>query len=126
MYDQVGLEKIGAALGVQYILLPGIVEFDRTMVERFDLVGLRTVQTRTVTLRLSLQMWNLTSGEFLWESFGEGMMTREVLSESRGSIGTIARNIWRGMIEDLLQGKTESFYHGVEPVYANPLQKSQE
>ena len=67
MYDQVGLEKIGAALGVQYILLPGIVEFDRTMVERFDLVGLRTVQTRTVTLRLSLQLWNVKSGEFLWE-----------------------------------------------------------
>ncbi|UCE62663.1 MAG: hypothetical protein JSU59_07165, partial [Nitrospirota bacterium] len=73
-----------------------------------------------------LQLWNVTSGEFLWESFGEGMMTREVLSESRGSIGTIARNIWRGMIEDLLQGKTSSYYTGVEPVYARPLSKTQE
>ncbi len=70
-------------------------------------------------------MWDVKSGEILWESFGEGMMTREVLSESRGSIGTIARNIWRGMIEDLLQGKTNSHYTGVEPVYARPLPKAQ-
>ena len=126
IYDQTGLEKIGVALKVRYLLLPGIVEFDRSMIERFDLVGLRTVQTRTVTLRLSLQLWDVTSGIFLWESFGEGMMTREVLSESRGSMGTIARNIWRSMIEDLLKGKTDSYYAGVEPVYARPLQKAQE
>ena len=126
IYDRAGLEKIGAALEGRYILLPGIVEFDRTMVERFDLVGLRTVQTRTVALRLSLQMWDVTSGEFLWESFGEGMMTREVLSESRGSMGTIARNIWRSMIQDLLEGKTDSYYAGVEPVYHRPLPKAQE
>jgi hypothetical protein len=106
IYDRAGLEKIGAALEVRYLLLPGIVEFDRSMIERFDLVGLRTVQTRTVTLRLSLQLWDVTSGVFLWESFGEG--------------------IWRSMIEDLLQGKTDSYYAGVEPVYTRPLPRAQE
>ena len=126
LYDQAGLERMGEALRVRYLLLPGIVEFDRTMVERFDLVGLRTAQTRTVTLRLSLHLWDAVSGTILWESFGEGMMTREVLSESRGSMGTIARNIWRSMIEDLLKGNTDSYYAGVEPVYTRPLPKTQE
>jgi hypothetical protein len=108
------LQSIGAALGVRLVLLPGMAEYFSYLEERFTLEGLHVLQTRTVRLRLSLQLWNAETGELLWESFGGGGMQREVVSERQGLMTALAQKIWEGMIEDLQKGKTKSFYFGVD------------
>ena len=124
--NRAGLETVGSALGVRYLLLPAMAEFEHTMRSRFVFLGIRTFQTRIETLRFSLQLWDLTAGEILWESFGEGTVWKDVMGQTPGSLRTIAVILWRSMIEDLLEGKTKSYHANVEAFYNEPCVKAPE
>ncbi len=118
--DRERLNRIGSALGVKYVLLPGWVGGDSSFEDRFVISGLRTVQTRTVWLRLLIQIWDVESGEIVYESFGGGIGGREVVEAREGIKVALARKVWWSMIEDLKNGKTVSYYRGVENIEERP------
>ena len=108
--DRERLRRISAAVGFRYVLQPGLAEFYQTLLDKFELGGLKIVRSRLAGLRLWLQLWDAQTGHLLWESTGEVTVSAPVLAQdSTVSLDAIARNLWSRMIaDDLLGSKTPS------------------
>lgn len=102
--DRVGLEKIGRALHVAYVFQPSLASFTQSMSSRLSILGLRLLQTRVTTLRLTLQLWDTRTGEIVWESSGEATLAGEDVREFRIPFDEIARRLWSHMLDDLFTG----------------------
>jgi hypothetical protein len=104
------LRPIGSELGSHYLLLPGLAEFDQTIMDKYDFLGVKLVRTRVTTLRLWLQLWDTQTGRILWESAGELTAATALLSAKRTvPLEKLAQELWLEMIqEDLLEGRTET------------------
>jgi len=99
--DGKGLKKIGVALHSRYVILPGLAEFREVVVDRFEISGLKIVQSRISTLRLWLQLWDTHTGRMLWESTGEASVASELLQRGRTvPFDDIAQKLWLRMITD--------------------------
>ena len=99
--DGKGLKTIGAALRSRYVILPGLAEFREVVVDRFEISGLKIVQSRISTLRLWLQLWDTHTGRMLWESAGEASVASELLQRGRTvPFDEIAEKLWLRMITD--------------------------
>lgn len=108
--DRERLSRIGSALGFRYLLLPGLAQFDHTILDRFEIAGVKVIRTRATVLRVWLQLWDTRTGHIVWESAGEVATASEVLRHDRiVPIDEIAQRVWRRMIQhDLLEGGTGS------------------
>jgi hypothetical protein len=104
------LRRIGSALGSRYLLLPGLGEFNQTIVDKYEVLGLKLVRTRMTTLRLWLQLWDAQTGHLLWESAGELTAVSALLNAKRTvSLNRLAQELWFDMIqEDLLGARTKT------------------
>jgi hypothetical protein len=104
------LRPIGSELGSHYLLLPGLAEFDQTIMDKYDFLGVKLVRTRVTTLLLWLQLWDTQTGRILWESAGELTAATALLSAKRTvPLEKLAQELWLEMIqEDLLEGRTET------------------
>ena len=108
--DRERLRRIGAALGTRYVLLPGVAEFDQTVIDRFETLGLKVFRARITTLRLWLQLWDTKTGHNLWEASGEVTVVSQLLRvKETVPLDAIAQSLWLRMIQDnLLEGHTNS------------------
>ena len=64
-------------------MLPGVAEFDQSVVDKYEAVGLKLVRTRLTTLRLWLQLWDAQTGQIVWESGGEVTVVTPLLRAAR-------------------------------------------
>jgi hypothetical protein len=108
--EREGLQRIGSALGSRYMLLPGLAEYNQVIIDRLALSGWKLIQSRVITLRLWLQLWDTQSGRILWESAGEITVATELFRPERTvPLDEIAQKLWLRMIQDnLLEAKTRS------------------
>jgi hypothetical protein len=104
------LGRLGAALDCRYALLPGITAFDHSILDRFELVGFKIVRTRVLVLRLWLQLWDIGTGQLVWESAGEAAVASDLANIGRIiAVDEVAQKIWKRMLEDgLVAGKLSS------------------
>ena len=104
------LRRLGATLDCRYALLPGITAFDHSLLDRFEMAGLKIVRTRVLVLRLWLQLWDMSTGQLVWESAGEAAVASELANTGRIiPVDQVAEKIWKRMLEDgLLAGKLSS------------------
>lgn len=104
------LRQIGSALGSRYVFLPGLGEFTQTIVDKFEVMGLKLVRSRVTTLRLWLQLWDAQTGRILWESAGEVTAVNALVTAKRAvPLDKLAQALWLEMIQqDLIEGRTES------------------
>ena len=102
------LRRIGSALGSRYVLLPGVAAFDQSVIDRFDVVGLKVVRNRVTTLRLWLQLWDTKTAHNLWEATGEVTVVSQLLRVKQTvPLETIAESLWLRIIqESLLEQQT--------------------
>jgi hypothetical protein len=108
--DRERLQRIGSALSFRYVLVPGLAQFDHTILDRFEFSGLKIVRTRVTVLRMWLQLWDARTGHILWESAGEVATASEVVRNERiVPVDELAEKLWRRMLQhDLLDGETRS------------------
>jgi hypothetical protein len=108
--DRERLQRIGSALSFRYVLVPGLAQFDHTILDRFEFSGLKIVRTRVTVLRMWLQLWDARTGHILWESAGEVATASEVVRNERiVPVDELAEKLWRRMLQnDLLDGGTRS------------------
>jgi hypothetical protein len=99
--DRRVLEKIGKALNARYVFQPSMAAFAQFVSGRFSIFGLRLIQTRVSTLRLSVQIWDTQSGEILWEAAGEATLAGEDVREYRIPFEEIAGRLWQRMFQGL-------------------------
>ena len=104
------LRRIGSALGFRYVLLPGLAQFDHTILDRFEIAGVKVIRMRVTVLRVWLQLWDTRTGHIVWESAGEVATASDIVRHDRiVPMDVIARKLWQRMIQhDLLEGGTRS------------------
>jgi hypothetical protein len=104
------LGRLGAALDCRYALLPGITAIDHSLLDRFEVAGIKIVRTRVLVLRLWLQLWDTGTGQLVWESAGEATVASELANTGRAiPVDEVAEKIWKRMLEDgLVAGKLSS------------------
>jgi hypothetical protein len=110
MLDRQRLRRIGSGLGLRYVLLPGLAQFDETIIDKYEAVGLKLLRNRVTTLRLWLQLWDSQTGHIVWESSGE-VRTATVFLSARQTVALerIAKKLLVRMIQDgLIESKTET------------------
>jgi len=116
------LRKIGGATGARYVFQPRVSAFTQTMTHRWSipLFSVRLVETRSSIMRLSLQLWDVETGELLWVSVAEGTMQNEALSQDPVYFEDIARAAMGSLAMDFLNQRTASRYTPVN-VFLNNL-----
>lgn len=108
--DRRRLRRIGSGLGSRYVLLPGLAQFDETIIDKYEAAGIKLLRNRVTTLRLWLQLWDTQTGHIVWESSGEITTATVFLSPKQTvALEQIAKKLLVRMIQDgLLGSKTET------------------
>jgi hypothetical protein len=108
--DRKRLRRIGLGLGLRYVLLPGVAQFDAEILDKFEAAGVKLLRNRVTTLRLWLQLWDSQTGHIVWESSGEVTTATVFLNPKQTvSLAQTAKKLLVRMIQDgLLESKTET------------------
>jgi hypothetical protein len=110
--DRDSLQNIGKALEARFVFQPRLAFFDQTMTDRFTIPGINVLasQTRSATMRLSLQLWDTKSGELIWSSAAETNLQSESVTQDPVFMEDVARVTFGSMLADLLNRRTGSKY----------------
>jgi len=65
------LRQVGDASGARYLGLLGLARFSQNTNKRFSIGGLRLMDTKEATLRISWQIWDSQTGAIAWEGSDE-------------------------------------------------------
>jgi len=116
--DRESLQKIGKSIGVRYVFQPRLAYFTQDTENRLSVpaINLRLIQTQVSTIRVTLQLWDTTSGELLWTSVAEANMQKDTLSQTPVFLEDNAKIALAGMLTDLLNRKTSSKYTPVNRI----------
>lgn len=108
--DHHRLSRIGLKLGSQYVLLPGLAQFEESIIDKFEAVGIKLLRNRVTTLRLWLQLWDSQTGHIVWESSGEVTTATVFLSAKQTvALEQTAKRLLVRMIQDgLIESKPET------------------
>jgi len=99
--DREILSRIGEVLKVRYILQPELVNFTRESVTRLSVLGLRLIQTERGMIQAYLRVWDVETGEIVWEGSGiatlagEQVLARPILFEQTANL------LWKELISRL-------------------------
>jgi len=110
--DRGPLKKVGSAIGARYVFQPRLAAFTQTMYDRWIFPGFGVVvsQTRQSNLRMSIQLWDVATGELLWASMAEGTMQSEAFAKDPVYLEDTMRVTLGSIIADFLNRKTASTY----------------
>ena len=112
--EAAALKKLGAAVEARYVFQPRLASFTQTMTERWKVWDIRIVQTRWSILRLSLQLWDTHTGEPIWSSVAEAVVSGEVVLQDPVYLEDAAKVALGSVVADFLRGRTASTY---SPLY---------
>jgi len=126
LLDRESLRKIGAALGARYIFQPRLASFTQTMTDRFSVpvAGVRVSQTRSSVMRISLQLWDVESGELIWSSVAETALESEAVSQDPVFLEDAVRVTLGGLMADFLNRRTASKYTPLNEVLNKLVRES--
>ena len=110
--DRDSLQKIGAALGVRYVLQPRLAAFTQSFYDRWKVPALEisVMRIRVSILRLALQLWDTETGDLIWASMAEGSFQQEAVTQEPVYLREAGRITWGSMISDFAHDRTASKY----------------
>jgi hypothetical protein len=108
--DRERLRRIGQELGSRYVLLPGLTQFDESIIDKYEAAGIKLLRNRVTTLRLWLQLWDARTGHIVWESSGEITAATVFLSAKQTvALEKTTKKLLVRMIQDgLIGSKTQT------------------
>lgn len=120
------LRKLGAAIGARFLFQPRLAYFSQGFEDRWSVPGinLRVMQTRQSTLRVSLALWDASSGELLWDSVAEANLQSEAVTQDPVFFEDAVRVALASMMSDLLNRKTHSKYTPYNVIIDQLMQES--
>lgn len=68
---------------------------------RFGMMGIRILETKTSTIRLFLQIWDSLDGSIAWEGAQESTVSHESLAEEYVSMKSIVQEAARDLVANL-------------------------
>lgn len=104
------LKKLGEAVEARYVFQPRLASFTQAITNRWTPWDLRIVQTRWSILRLSLQLWDTHTGEPVWSSVAEAIVSGESVFQDPVYLEDAAKVALGSVVADFLRARTASTY----------------
>ena len=101
IFDSEALQKVARVTGTRYVAQLKLGAFRQESKDRFGMLGLRVLQTKTSTIRLFLQIWDSTDGSVAWEGAQESTLSHESLAEEFVSMKSIVQESARDLLARL-------------------------
>ena len=118
LLDRGSLKKLGTAIGVRYVFQPKLTAFMQLTKDRWELppIALKVSRIRSSIMRLSLQLWDMQTGDLLWTSLAEATLESEAVGQDPVYFEDIARVTMGSVIADFINGKTASSYGPLDKI----------
>ena len=101
IFDREALQKVAQATGTRYLAQLKLGAFRQESKDRFGLLGLRMVETKTSTIRLFLQIWDSNDGSVAWEGAQESTVSHESVAAEYVSMKNIVQESARDLMAHL-------------------------
>lgn len=98
---RIRLRAIGKATGVRYLAQLNLGDFRQQSNSRFGIFGLRVLQTKSATIRVSMQLWDSHDGSIAWEGTQELDYANETISERSITFQSISEDTARNLVARL-------------------------
>jgi len=118
LLDRGSLKKLGTAIGARYVFQPKLTAFMQITKDRWELppIALKVSRIRSSIMRLSLQLWDMQTGDLLWTSLAEATLESEAVGQDPVYFEDIARVTMGSVIADFINGKTASSYGPLDKI----------
>jgi len=101
IFDRETLQKVADVTKTRYLAQLKLGAFRQESKDRFGLLGLRVVETKTSTIRLFLQIWDSKDGSVAWEGAQESTVSHESLAEDNVSMKSIVQESARDLVSHM-------------------------
>jgi hypothetical protein len=124
LLDGGSLKKLGMAIGTRYVFQPKLIEFMQITKDRWEVppIALKISRIRSSFMRLSLQLWDMQTGELLWTSLAEGALESEAIGQEPIYFEDTARVTMGSIIADFMTGKIASSYGPLDKIVDQLIQ----
>jgi hypothetical protein len=95
------LRRVGEVSGARYLGLLELADFDQSANKRFGIVGLRVMDTKIASIRLSWQIWDSVAGAIAWEGSDEIHYAYDTGRERPVSFGFVAEQAAANLISQI-------------------------
>lgn len=95
------LRQVGAVTGVRYIAQIKVQSFGQSAKERFGILGLRIVETKSAGLRLFFQIWDAHEGTVAWEATQELHYSFDTTTEEQLTLPRVVGHAARDLVSKL-------------------------
>lgn len=113
--DRERLAKIGKAARVRWVLMPMLGNLWTYSNNRLNVLGLVVNWTVSTTVDVSLQAWDVESGQVAWASTGSCTIEAEVVLNARASLNRALETAFAQMVADLAKGRSRSVERATLP-----------
>lgn len=122
--DRGSLKKLGTAIGTRFAFQPKLIDFMQITKDRWELppVALKVSRIRSSYMRLSLQLWDMQTGELLWTSLAEASLESEAVGQDPVYFEDTARVTMGSIIADFMKGNTNSSYGPLDTIVDQLIQ----
>lgn len=103
IFDPESLQKVADATGTRYLAQLKLGSFRQESRNRFGVIGIRVLETKSSTIRIFLQIWDSKDGSVAWEGSQESTVSHESLAEEYVSMKSIVQESARDLVAHLPQ-----------------------
>jgi hypothetical protein len=98
IFDRETLQKVGKATGARYLAQLKLAAFRQESRDRWGLLGVRMMETKSSTIRLFLQIWDTQDGSVVWEGAQESRVSQDSMAEEYISMKRIVEESARHLV----------------------------
>lgn len=102
------LRLVGEASGARYLGLLELADFDQSVNKRFSVGGLRLLDTKLASIRVSWQIWDSITGTIAWEGIDEIHYAYDTGRERPVSFGFVAGRAATNLISQIPLAEMQS------------------
>jgi len=95
------LRQVGEATGVRYVAQIKVQNFGQTQKDRFSILGLRLIETKTADVRLFFQIWDSKDGGVVWEATQELHFAQETMTEQQLTLNEVVSRAAQELVAKL-------------------------
>lgn len=113
--DRERLAQVGKAAQVRWVLMPMLGNLWTYSNNRLNVLGLVVNWTVSTTVDVSLQAWDVETGQVAWASTGSCTIEAEVVLNARASLNRALETAFAQMVSDLVTGRSRSVERATLP-----------
>jgi hypothetical protein len=95
------LKQIGELTGVKYVAQLKLASFVQNNRDRFEVLGMRIIETKKADLRLVLQIWNTSDGSIAWETVEELSYAQDTVFSGSVPMRTVLEEVLENFVSHL-------------------------